>query len=124
MSIIVYETKFNYDIVRVRAKEKYYKSEKVLENGYNANNNFKSKNILGTLLDSENNIWISTANGVYLLMNDNPFERDHLETFHYSDAEGVIDLESNLNALFEDSEGNIKKAINEITQEFPEFNFV
>lgn len=68
--------------------------------------NFKSKNILGLIKDSKNNMWLSTANGVYQLASENPFN-GQLQEFHFSDAEGVVDLESNLNAIFEDSEGKI-----------------
>lgn len=68
--------------------------------------NFKAKNILGILNDSNDNMWLSTGNGVYLLKAGNPFNTQ-LMKYHYSDAEGIPDLESNLNALFEDSEGKI-----------------
>lgn len=68
--------------------------------------NFKSKNILGLIKDSKNNMWLSTANGVYELLEGNPFN-NQLQEFHFSDAEGVVDLESNLNAIYEDSEGKI-----------------
>jgi len=68
--------------------------------------NFNAKNILGILCDSKNNIWLSTGNGIYLLNTGNPFNSE-LEKYHYSVAEGIPELESNLNALFEDSEGKI-----------------
>jgi ligand-binding sensor domain-containing protein len=68
--------------------------------------NFNAKNILGILQDSKNNIWLSTGNGIYLLNTGNPFNSE-LEKYHYSVAEGIPELESNLNALFEDTEGKI-----------------
>jgi len=75
--------------------------ELILDNG-----NFKSKNILALITDSKNNIWLTTTNGVYSLPKQNPFS-DKLVKFHYTDAEGIIDLESNLNALFEDNDKKI-----------------
>ena len=70
------------------------------------NTNFKSKNILGAIKDRNNNIWLSSANGIYLINKGNPFT-DTLKQFHYSTAEGVIDLESNLNSIYEDCKGFI-----------------
>lgn len=68
--------------------------------------NFNAKNILGVLKDSNDNMWLSTGNGIYLLNNGNPFNAQ-LQKYHYSNAEGIPELESNLNALFEDSKGQI-----------------
>jgi len=68
--------------------------------------NFKSKNILGLLTDSNKNIWISTTNGVYLLIEGNPFSLK-MEQYHYTEDEGILDLESNLNAIYEDKLGYI-----------------
>lgn len=67
---------------------------------------FKSRNILGLITDRNKNIWASTTNGLYLLTKGNPFT-EKLEKYHYSEAEGIVDLESNLNALYEDNLGYI-----------------
>ncbi len=67
---------------------------------------FKSRNVLGLITDRNKNIWASTTNGVYLLLKGNPFT-EKLEKYHYSEAEGITDLESNLNALYEDRLGFI-----------------
>ena len=67
---------------------------------------FKSKNVLGLITDKNKNIWASTTNGLYLLIKGNPFN-EKLEKFHYSEAEGITDLEGNLNALYEDHLGYI-----------------
>ncbi len=68
--------------------------------------NFKSKNILGAIKDEYNNIWLSSANGVYLINKANPFT-DTLKQFHYSTEEGLVDLECNLNSIYEDSKHQI-----------------
>jgi len=68
--------------------------------------NFKSKNILGAIMDSYDNIWLSSANGVYLINKANPFT-DTLLQFHYSTDEGLVDLECNLNSIYEDSKHQI-----------------
>lgn len=68
--------------------------------------NFKSKNILGAIKDDYENIWLSSANGVYLINKANPFT-DTLKQFHYSTEEGLVDLECNLNSIYEDSNHQI-----------------
>jgi ligand-binding sensor domain-containing protein len=68
--------------------------------------NFKSKNILGAIKDDYENIWLSSANGVYLINKANPFT-DTLKQFHYSTEEGLVDLECNLNSIYEDSKHQI-----------------
>jgi hypothetical protein len=67
---------------------------------------FKSRNILGLITSKDKDIWASTTNGLYLLEKGNPFN-EKLEKYHYSEAEGITDLESNLNALYEDHLGFI-----------------
>lgn len=67
---------------------------------------FKSRNILGLITSQNKDIWASTTNGLYLLEKGNPFN-EKLEKYHYSEAEGITDLESNLNALYEDRLGYI-----------------
>jgi len=68
--------------------------------------NFKSKNILGAIKDDYDNVWLSSANGVYLINKANPFT-DTLTQFHYSTEEGLVDLECNLNSIYEDSRHQI-----------------
>jgi ligand-binding sensor domain-containing protein len=68
--------------------------------------NFKSKNVMGIIKDSKNLIWISTTNGVYLIESKNPFYSRPVQ-YHYSNAQGLIDLECNLNSIYEDSDGLI-----------------
>ena len=68
--------------------------------------NFKSKNILGAIMDKSENVWLSSANGVYLINKANPFT-DTLTQFHYSTEEGLVDLECNLNSIYEDSKNQI-----------------
>jgi ligand-binding sensor domain-containing protein len=67
---------------------------------------FNSKTTLGLLQSSSGDIWISTMSGVYQI---SPLEaegyRYHLS--HYATAQGLINLESNLNAIHEDAENNI-----------------
>ncbi len=70
------------------------------------NSSYKAKNIMGIITDRSDRIWISTTNGAYLLSNQNPFEKDPI-TFHYTTSEGMVDMECNLNALYEDLQGNI-----------------
>lgn len=78
---------------------------KILEYKLDATN-FKSKNILGAIVDKLDNVWLSSANGVYLINKANPFT-DTLEQFHYSTEEGLVDLECNLNSIYEDSDHKI-----------------
>jgi ligand-binding sensor domain-containing protein/two-component sensor histidine kinase len=69
-------------------------------------NNFKAKNILALITDREHNVWCSTTYGLYLILKNNPFT-SNLSIFHYGTAEGIEDLECNLNALYEDHKGFI-----------------
>ena len=77
----------------------------ILEYKLNATN-FKAKNILGAIKDESDNVWLSSANGVYLINKANPFT-DTLKQFHYSTEEGLVDLECNLNSIYEDSKHQI-----------------
>ena len=79
--------------------------DKILEYKLDATN-FKSKNILGAIKDGFDNVWLSSANGVYLINKANPFT-DTLIQFHYSTEEGLVDLECNLNSIYEDSKHQI-----------------
>lgn len=62
---------------------------------------FRSRNIVGVLEDHAGNIWVSTYNGVYLLSRTDPDSYAY-ETKHYTLSEGLVNLECNQNALYED----------------------
>ncbi len=64
-------------------------------------NNYKAKNIMGLIKDQSNRIWVSTTNGVYMIAGLNPLNSVP-GIYHYTLSEGLVDMESNLNALFED----------------------
>jgi len=68
------------------------------------NSNFKSKNIMGITKDGNGQMWFSTNNGVFLLSNNDPFKSEPT-IFHYTLSEGMIDMECNLNAIYEDKDG-------------------
>lgn len=68
--------------------------------------NFRSKTILGLMLDKKNNVWMSTTNGVYMIQQTNPFSSP-IKTQHYTHNEGVQELETNLNAIFQSQNGNV-----------------
>lgn len=66
----------------------------------------KSKTILGIICDKSGDIWISTMNGVYQIMLNEEGEND-FSINHFGKAEGMITLECNQNALYEDKENFI-----------------
>ncbi|UKN00167.1 histidine kinase [Paracrocinitomix mangrovi] len=69
-------------------------------------NEFKSKTILG-LIESENgDIWVSTMSGVYQI-NIQEKGRYVFKINHFGTGEGMVNLEANLNAIYEDVEGKI-----------------
>ncbi|MFD1551952.1 ligand-binding sensor domain-containing protein [Putridiphycobacter roseus] len=63
--------------------------------------NYKSKNVMGLIKDEFNRIWVSTTNGVYMIGSLDPISSVP-GIYHYTLSEGLVDMESNLNALFED----------------------
>jgi ligand-binding sensor domain-containing protein len=63
----------------------------------------KSKTVLGLITDSYGNIWVSTLNGVYQV-SQRPESKNRFLVNHYGRAEGLITLECNQNALFEDAD--------------------
>ncbi|MEX1001713.1 MAG: two-component regulator propeller domain-containing protein [Crocinitomicaceae bacterium] len=67
---------------------------------------FKSKTILGLIKSKDHNIWVSTMSGVYRISGNEQNLYDY-RLFRYGTAEGLINLESNHNALYEDYSGNI-----------------
>lgn len=68
--------------------------------------NYQSKNIMGVIKDQQNRMWISTTHGLFMVNGTNQF--NGISVFYqYTLSEGLVDLESNLNALFEDDNGFI-----------------
>ncbi|MBK9190239.1 MAG: histidine kinase [Crocinitomicaceae bacterium] len=66
----------------------------------------KSKTILGIICDQSGDMWISTMNGVYQILLKEEGEND-FSINHFGKAEGLITLECNQNALFEDNDNFI-----------------
>ena len=56
--------------------------------------------------DKENNLWIGTNNGIFKL-NANLYLQGKKELISYTINNGLIGMETNLNAVFEDSKGNV-----------------
>jgi len=67
---------------------------------------FKSKTTFGIEISRTKDVWVSTMNGVYQLTKI-PNARNKIAISHYGSAEGLIDLEGNLNAIYEDKAGMI-----------------
>lgn len=65
-------------------------------------NDAKSKTVLGIISSSAGDIWAATLNGVYqVVLSKDEMDEQYLIN-HYGRAEGLITLECNLNAIFED----------------------
>ena len=64
-------------------------------------NDNRSKTILGLITAQSGNIWAATLNGVYQVV---LAEENQYAINHYGRAEGLITLECNQNAIFEDNE--------------------
>jgi len=67
------------------------------------NTDSKSKTVLAIIADTKNCIWVSTLNGVYQVQLVQESEK-LFAINHYGRAEGLMTLECNQNALFEDNE--------------------
>lgn len=67
---------------------------------------FKSKTTFGLEVSRNGDIWVSTMNGVYQLSKETG-TKNKLNISHFGSAEGLVDLEGNLNSIYEDSEGMI-----------------
>lgn len=66
----------------------------------------RSRTILGLITDASGGIWVSTLNGVYQIIFQSEDQRSfHINHFGY--AEGLITLECNQNAIFEDVDHTI-----------------
>lgn len=83
----------------------YTKTGKLLRFPFD-NSEYRSKTILGLLSSSNGNIWISTLNGVYEIERDTEKEIG-FRVYNYGAAEGLVNMECNINALYEDNKGNI-----------------
>ena len=68
---------------------------------------FKSKTILGLIESKDHSIWVSTMSGVYRIKGKGPNQPFEYTVLHYGSAEGLVNLETNQNSLFEDYDGNI-----------------
>ncbi len=67
---------------------------------------FKSKTIFGLLHSRSGDIWVTTMNGVYQIIKSKKQDYRY-RVLHYSSSEGLINLESNQNAVYEDNKGQI-----------------
>ncbi len=68
--------------------------------------NYRSKSVLGLITSSDGSVWVSGMKGVYQVAYDSLDQRKYTIN-NYGTAEGLIDEEANINALYEDTEGNI-----------------
>ena len=71
-----------------------------------SNNKNRSKDILGLITSRNGSIWVSGMKGVYNIAYD-ALDKRNYTIKNYGTAEGLIDEESNTNALYEDLNGNI-----------------
>lgn len=69
-------------------------------------NDFKSLTILGILESKQGDIWVSTMNGVYLIEQSQQSKTAY-RIKHYGTSEGIENLETNLNAIYEDYDEKI-----------------
>lgn len=67
---------------------------------------FNSKTTLGILEAKNGDIWVSTMSGIYQISPKKDIGYSY-SLYHYSTAEGLINLEANQNAIYEDLESNI-----------------
>ena len=67
---------------------------------------FKSKTVFGLLESTAGDLWVSTLSGAYQIQKSGDRPSDY-SINHFSTAQGLINLESNLNALYEDYEQKI-----------------
>ena len=67
---------------------------------------FKSMTVLGLIETKDHDIWVSTMSGVYQIERTGNLPKD-FRINHFSSAQGLTNLESNLNALYEDIDQKI-----------------
>ena len=67
---------------------------------------YRSKNILGLITSRDGSIWVSGMKGVYQIA-ATPDSEPNYQILNYGSAEGLINEESNINALYEDNHNNI-----------------
>lgn len=68
--------------------------------------NPQSKQVDGLIASSDSSIWVSGKNGVYQI-DYNPEVKNNFNIYNYSQSEGLVGEETNINALYEDDEGFI-----------------
>ncbi|MCH2235842.1 MAG: histidine kinase [Crocinitomicaceae bacterium] len=68
-------------------------------------NEFKSRQILGLLETKNRTVWVSTAFGVYNIGTTIFNRHEQLLIRQFGKVEGIVNLECNLNAIYEDSDG-------------------
>lgn len=69
-----------------------------------------ANNVVSVVLDDNQGIWFGTGNGAYRLDLTNfvpPETESKFKFIHYTDKDGLPNLECNANAAFKDSQGNI-----------------
>ncbi|WP_027419817.1 ligand-binding sensor domain-containing protein [Crocinitomix catalasitica] len=67
---------------------------------------YRAKTILGLIRSADNNIWVTTMNGVYTIDFDENLKEGY-KIFNYGVSEGMVNMECNINALYEDDERKI-----------------
>lgn len=68
--------------------------------------NYRSKTILGLITGRDSSVWVSGMNGVYQISPED-VENQTYKIYNYGSSEGLIDEECNINALYEDTDGNL-----------------
>ncbi len=67
---------------------------------------YRSKSVFGMITARDSSIWVSGMKGVFRIMYD-PTQTNDCSIINYGSAEGLINEEANVNAIYEDHEGNI-----------------
>lgn len=67
---------------------------------------YRSKSVFGLVTASDSSIWVSGMKGVFRIIYNAALSPDY-RIYNYGSAEGLIDEESNVNALHEDNSGNL-----------------
>lgn len=67
---------------------------------------YRSKSVLGLITTKNNSVWVSTMHGVYEIREDLKAINGY-KVLYYGNAEGVVNEECNINALYEDDLGKI-----------------
>ncbi len=67
---------------------------------------YRSKSVFGLVTARDSSIWVSGMKGVFRIDYDPSYSSDY-RIYSYGSPEGLIDEESNVNALHEDNDGNL-----------------